>query len=336
LARGPASAGEFDVRVIATAEQKVAILAAMKAIALVHGPHKVTDIDRNSVAAAATIMLDLAPPDFDALAPLPSAKLVTVLPPASDVASEAVRLATVMALVDGVVDDGKLAAVVRLAHTLDVGEPYVRDLAAAARGQMRKAMAHMVRENMESFTGQPWSGDVTDDVAAWMLPYRGDRADPQLAARFEALGHLPAGTFGHHYFTHFRENGYAFPGEPDALNAGFAVPHDSAHVLAGYDTTPAGEILVSTFTAAMHPRHSMAAHVLPVIFSWHLGIKFNDVAKSAVGQMRPESFFEAWHRGANAGVDVFAQGWDFWSAASVDLEALRAQYAITPLVQEDS
>ncbi len=319
------------MRVTATNEQKTAILSAMKAIALTHGPEKVTGIDRNSVAAAATIMLDLAQPDFDALAPLPPAKLVSLVPPGSEVATEAVRLATVMALVDGVVDDGKLEAVVRLARTLDVDEGYVGDLAAAAHGHMRKAMAHMVRENMESFTGQPWSGDVTNDVAAWMLPYRGEGADPQLAARFEALGHLPAETFGHHYFVHFRDNGYAFPGEPDALNAGFAVPHDSAHVLAGYDTTPAGEILVSTFTAAMHPRHSMAAHVLPVIFSWHLGIKFNDVAKSAVGQMRPESFFEAWHRGANAGVDVFAQGWDFWAVAAVDLQALRAQYAIAPL-----
>jgi hypothetical protein len=319
------------MRLVATTEQKTAILAAMKAIALTHGPEKLTDIDRNSVAAAATIMLDLAPPDFDALAPFPPAKLVSLVPPGSAIASEAVRLATVMALVDGVVDDGKLEAVVRLARVLSVSEDYVGDLAAAARGHMRKAMAHMVRENMESFTGQPWSRDVTDDVAAWMLPYRGVGADPQLAARFEALGRLPANTFGRHYFAHFRDNGYAFPGEPDALNAGFAVPHDSAHVLAGYDTTPAGEILVSTFTAAMHPRHSMAAHVLPVIFSWHLGIKFNDVAKSAIGQMRPESFFVAWQRGANASVDVFAQGWDFWAATAVDLDELRARYAIAPL-----
>lgn len=319
------------MRIAATSDQKTALLSTLKAIAATHGAASVTDIDRNAVAAAATIMLDAAQPDFDALPALSPMALAAIVPPGSEIASEAVRLATVMALVDGVLDPAKLEAVVRLAGLLRVHEGYVHDLADAARGHMRKAMAHMVRENMESFTGEPWSGDVTDDVAAWILPYRGAGADPALAARFHALEHLPATTFGHHYFTHFRENGYAFPGEEDALNAGFAVPHDSAHVLAGYDTTPAGEILVSTFTAAMHPRHSMAAHVLPVIFSWHLNIKFNDVAKSAVGQMHPASFFEAWQRGANASVDVFAPGWDFWDAAPVDLEALRTRYGIAPL-----
>lgn len=316
------------MRVTATTEQKTAILAAMKAIAAVHGT--TTPIDRNTVAAAATIMLDMPQPDFEGLPRLTIAQFATLLGPSPEAAAEAVRLATVMALVDGVLDPAKLEAVVALARALDVHEGYVADLTDAARGHMRHAMAHMVRENMESFTGQPWSGDVTDDVTAWMLPYRGDGADPALAARFEALAELPQNTFGHHYFGHFQENGYAFPGAPDALNAAFAVPHDSAHVIAGYDTTPAGEILVSTFTAAMHPRHSMAAHVLPVIFSWHLNIKFNDVAKSAVGQLQPAPFFEAWRRGAGAGVDLFGGTWDFWAAAPLDLDSFRRQIGIPP------
>ena len=319
------------MRIAATDVQKEAVLATMKSVAATHGEDAVTEVDRTAVAAAATIILGCPQPDFAALPDISPAKLVALLPPASEIASEALRLATVMALVDGVIDAGKLQAVVRLARTLDVGEHYVGDLAAAARGHMRKAMAHMVRENMESFTGQPWSGDVTDDVTAWMLPYRGSGADAALAARFEALGRLPPTTFGHHFFMHFKENGYAFPGAADALNAGFAVPHDSAHVLAGYDTTPSGEILVSTFTAAMHPRHSMAAHVLPVIFSWHLNIKFNDVAKSAVGGMRPDTFFAAWQRGADANLDIFAAGWDFWAAAPTDLAALRERCGIAGL-----
>jgi hypothetical protein len=29
------------------------------------------------------------------------------------------------------------------------------------------------------------------------LPYRGDHADPALAARYRALGSMPAGTLGH-------------------------------------------------------------------------------------------------------------------------------------------
>jgi ubiquinone biosynthesis protein Coq4 len=147
-------------------------------------------------------------------------------------------------------------------------------------------------------------------VFAWLLPYRA-APDTALATRFAGLGALPATSFGHAFLDHFAMSGYDLPGSPDALNAAFSVPHDSAHVLAGYDTSPGGEILVSTFTAAMHPRNAMAAHVLPVILSWHLGIKFNDVAKSATGTLDPAGFFDAWRRGHAVNTDLFGRDWDF-------------------------
>ena len=100
--------------------------------------------------------------------------------------------------------------------------------------------------------------------------------------------------FGRAFWTHYRSNGYPFPGEPEGLNERFATPHDSTHVLSGYDTTPRGEVLVSTFTAAMHRREPMSGHILPVIFSWHLGIQLNAVAKHATGALDPEAFWLAW------------------------------------------
>ena len=319
------------MRVTATSEQKTVILGILKGIATTHGPGVATEVDRTTIAAAATIMLDAPQPDYETLRSPTAAEVAAVLTPGSEVASEAVRLATVMALVDGVLDALKLEAVVGLAAALDIHEDYVADLAEAAHGHLKEAMAHMVRENMESVTGKPWTGDTTNDVGAWALPYRGEDANPALAARFLALEHLPETTFGHRFFTHFRENGYNFPGEPNGLNAEFSVPHDSAHVLAGYDTKPAGEILTSTFTASMHPRNAMAAHVLPVIFSWHLNIKFNDVAKSAIGGLHPAPFFDAWQRGAAINVDLFAPGWDCWAAAPFDLDELPRRYAIPPI-----
>jgi len=122
---------------------------------------------------------------------------------------------------------------------------------------------------MESITGRPWS---SGDASKWLLPYQGT-PDFALAKRFEALGVLAPQTFGHTFWAHFKENAYAFPGEPQALNAAFSVPHDSVHVLTGYDTKPRGELLASTFTAAMHRKYPMAGHILPVIFSWHLKVR---------------------------------------------------------------
>jgi hypothetical protein len=179
---------------------------------------------------------------------------------------------------------------------------------------------------MESVTGRPWPGG---DVNRWLLPYR-DAPDPALAARFAGLEQLPPDRFGHAFWRHFRANRYAFPGEPAGLNAAFSVPHDSVHVLTGYDTRAHGEILTSTFTAAMHPSWPMAGHVLPVLLSWHVGQRINDVAGDASGALDPTEFWRAWAAGAAAGMDTFAPGWDFWSHAEMPLGILRQRCALPP------
>lgn len=102
-------------------------------------------------------------------------------------------------------------------------------------------------------------------------------------------------------------------------------------MFSGYSTSQAGEICVSTFIGAMHPNHPMAAEVLPVLYSWHLGIRLNDVAGSYKGAYEPRHFWTAWDRGAATTVDVVDDGWDFWAATEVPLETLRADYGVPPV-----
>ncbi|MBN8916932.1 MAG: hypothetical protein J0I31_15155 [Rhizobiales bacterium] len=315
------------MRINLDADQQDAALGAMLWVSQAKGAAAVTPADRHTIAAAAEVVFG-RPPGGSLPGPVDPAGLAARLP--GPAAAEAMRLITVVALVDGSIDAARIDRLVACAQATGLGgADYVRDLAEAAHGHLHAALGCMIRANMESVTGRPWSGNVTSDVAAYLLPYN-DKPDPALAARFHALEHLPPESFGNHFFHHFRDNGYAFPGEPNGLSAVFCVPHDSCHVLAGYDTTPPGEILVSTFTAAMHPKNSMAAHVLPVIVSWHLGIKLNDVAASATGALKPGAFFEAWERGAGMNTDLFKPGWDFFAVVSEDIEALRARYAIVP------
>jgi hypothetical protein len=234
-----------------------------------------------------------------------------------------------MALVDGVLDNDKITTVLDYAKALDIhDEAYLTELAEAAQGHLRWALMDMTRRNMESITGKPW---LTDDAMPWLLPYKGTGADPALAARYHALGQLPDGSFGRTFWNFYQANGYSFPGEESALNEAFATPHDSVHIVTGCDTSPHGELLVSTFTAAMHPKWPMAGHILPVIFSWHLGIKINDVAKSAVGGFDPERFWLAWARGTEIDVDLFGPDWDFWAWADESLAELRRRHRVRPL-----
>ncbi|HJZ34710.1 MAG TPA: hypothetical protein VJ204_00445 [Solirubrobacterales bacterium] len=102
-------------------------------------------------------------------------------------------------------------------------------------------------------------------------------------------------------------------------------------MLSGYSTKEGGEICVSTFIGAMHPDHPIAAEVLPVIFSWHLGVKLNDIANSTTGTFEPRHFWTAWERGAATTTDVVADDWDFWAATTVPLTELRAAYGVPPV-----
>lgn len=315
------------MQITATADEATAILAAMLDVAAT-GRGVPSGADRAAIASAAHWIFALAgAPALDALPAIDPSRLARAVIRVP-LRVEAARFLVVMAFVDGTVDAEKIARVVAYADALGVHGSAIDEIAAAARGGLAWALAHMVRDNMASITGRSWRED--QDVAAWLQPYRGAGADPALAARYRALAALPPGSFGRAFLEHFERNGYAVPGEPAAINERFGTPHDATHVLAGYDTSPRGEILVSTFTAAMHPVHPLSGHLLPVLFTWHLGVQLNPVATSARGALDPSELFRAWARGGRAAVDTFAPSWDFWSAAERPLDELRRVWQIEP------
>ncbi|TAJ10050.1 MAG: hypothetical protein EPO61_04870 [Nitrospirae bacterium] len=312
-----------------TVEQAGAILRAMGQVVTAGNRQPLTDAGRRSIQATARHLFRLADaPDADALSPITPPDLGSVLsePPSRTMAA---RFLAVTALVDGTLDAGKVALALDYAAALGSQEDYLRQLEAAISGRLSWALADMTRQNIKSLWDQPWRDE--NDVMALILPYQEGRADPALAARHEALGRLPEGSFGRAYWGIYKANGYAFPGDPRGVNAAFARPHDSTHVLSGYDTSPQGEILVSTFTAGMHPKLPMEGHILPVIFSWHLGIEINKFAGSARGAMDPEKFWVAWARGSDTRVDLFEPDWDFWAVAEEPVASLRQRYCVPPL-----
>lgn len=311
--------------------QSDAILGAMRAIALAHGDDGVAPIDRQTIAACAQIVLGRDPGDADTVAPRDPQQLADALLSHED-AQQAVRLLAVMSLVGGRIDAEKTALVQQFADALGSDEDYLRILAETAAGEVAQAAACIVRKNAESFPHLETAG-IDRDAIAPFLPYR-EAPDPELEARYATLGELPPSTFGRAFHAHFVSHGFAFPGNPGGLAEGFTTPHDSSHVLSGYSTSQLGELCVSTFIGAMHPDHPMAAEVLPVLFSWHLGIHLNDIAGAATGYFEPRRFWTAWDRGAAMSTDIVAAEWDFWSATEVDLEELRAAYDLPPVAQE--
>jgi tellurite resistance protein len=310
-----------------TDSESDAILGAMRQVALAGG-HALTHADTTSILAAAHYLLrrrDIS--DIGTLAAVEPGDLVAALKGQPELAQEAVKYLAVMALIDGTLDKAKLAHVLDYARALDVEADYLTDLVEAASGHLAWTIADMTRKNFDSVISRSSEGL---DPVAWIAPYGGANADPALVARYEALGKLPQGTFGKALWDFDKTNGYPFPGDPQALNAAFGTPHDCTHVISGYDTSARGEILVSTFTAAMHPTNPMSGHILPVIFNGHLGVKFNDVARYTTGGLDPDEFWHAWARGADMSVDIFASEWNVWEWVDKDLEEVRRTFNVTP------
>jgi hypothetical protein len=303
------------------------MLRAMHHVATLGSRNCLTDAGYQALVSALRVAFHLPDVTVEELPVITSRELALALADETQ-AMWAIRFLTVMALVDGVLDKGKIALVLEFAAGLDVRETYLRQLSEAIEGHLPWVLADMTRQNIRSLWDQPWREE--DDVMTLFLPYSGDQADPPMAARHEALGSLPMGTLGRGYWEIYKKNGYAVPGDPQGVNVAFARPHDSTHVMSGYDTTPQGEILVSTFTAGMHPKLPMKGHILPVIFSWHLGIELNKLAGSFKGALDPEQFWVAWIRGAQMKIDLFSPDWDFWAHVEEPIEQLRQRYHVLP------
>lgn len=304
-----------------------AILGAMRQVALAGG-HALTCADTTSLLAAGRYLLRR--PDLTDIGTLPAVDpndLVATLKGAGALRQEAVKYLAIMALVDGSLDHAKLGCVLAYARALDVEADYLTDLVEAASGHLAWATADMWRKNFDSVLSRPSAGL---DPNKWIRPYDGANADPALAARYEALGTLPPNTFGKALWDFDKANGYPFPGDPQALNAAFGTPHDSTHVISGYDTSARGELLVSTFTAGMHPINPMSGHILPVIFFFHFGEQLNDVGHAGKGGLDPDEFWHAWARGRDMTVDIFKPGWDVWEWVERDLDELRRAWNVTP------
>ena len=313
------------MKVEASSGEVEAITGAMASVASRHGEVALTDTDRETITAAGHFFFGLSEHlETDALPDIPPAELASAVS-AQDLRHRAVCFLAVMPFVDGVVDKDKVAIVETYAAGLGISDDFLKDMHEAALGHLRWAGMDMVRHNMLSITHRMWD---EADVMPWLLPYQGEANDPKLAQRFHDLEGMPAGTLGHGFWYQYTSHGFAFPGEENALNAIFAVPHDTTHLLSDYNTTYAGEILVSTFTAGMHPHEPMSGHILPVLFSWHLGIELIEAAGSYKGALDPVQFWEAWARGQQMTTDVFAPEWDFWANIHRPIDELKTDYGV--------
>ena len=100
------------------------------------------------------------------------------------------------------------------------------------------------------------------------------------------------------------------------------------HVLAGYPTTPVGEMCVLAFDGAMMEEDG-GKMLIAAVAEWQIGfqISADPVWKN---QFKPEIILRAYERGGEATTNYLVEGFDFLPWIDKKLKDVRAEFGIAP------
>jgi hypothetical protein len=313
-----------------TAAEGAAGLRAMAMVARDAGG--IRDAARSLIAGAQRHLLGDEKP-IDRLAEITPAELAAAIP-RPEIREQLVGGMVVVSLCQGAPPPQQVERVESFAAALGVDGPQLRAIRRLADHDVLLYKLCVIRNGQvpdmikDLFHARGIAG-----AARGLLGLRGLVSEPDLAKRFQAWERLPADTLGAHVYHHYRDHGFAFPGEPHGFPE-TGMYHDFTHVLAGYDITPAGETLVSAFIAGYResrPDHGLFTALFGLsIFS--TGVDVTPIGVGAkvgtVGTIA-DRFFEAIERGSKVPTDL-SDAWDFWEWVELPLAEARTRLGIPP------
>jgi hypothetical protein len=269
--------------------------------------------------------------DLDGLVPIAPAELAAGIK-TPGLADQTIQAMLIGLLADGEPDPACEARVTAFADALGVDAPALRTVRLLCEHHMLLFRLDFLRRShfKDMFVDQFRHHGGLTGLAKGVLGMRGLYRDPELAARYDALGKLPSDTLGYAYFRHIRDNGFGFPGEPNSLPEG-AVYHDMTHVLAGYGITPAGETCVGGFTAGYKKTNPFFVLLVPAL-TFSAGINVTPSPQPTLTGILAEPgvaahFIEANERGLRVNTDLSAN-WDYWPLMELPLAEARARLDI--------
>jgi hypothetical protein len=280
-------------------------------------------------AVARALHLDV---ELDALAPVTAVEAAAAI--VDPVHRERLLQAMLItALIDGGVTDAEAAVVDDFARVLQVEEPRVRNLHHLLDGHLRWMQFDLMRRSpmVTDVIAHEWrergARGVWKNIAP-LMPGRFLAQDDALAARYLALGELPADTFGRHYFEHMKARGFTFPGQKGGFPEGFA-KHDFCHVLGDYDTDPAGECEVVAFIAGFL-QHDPFGYLFMIFVHCHLDVVVFEGDPTGHFAFDAERVLRALQRGMGVKHDLYDVDFDWWPLLPLPLEEVRARLGVGP------
>jgi hypothetical protein len=165
------------------------------------------------------------------------------------------------------------ARVEEYAAALGVQEDMLRVTHQIARGSLGLALVDFQRSGyFEQMLEQP--PDHLHVRHALADAWEGCVDDPELAARWAALGDLEEGTLGHGVWKFYRARGFSFPGSPGSAPVTLA-QHDWMHVLCDFGSTVECEIEVFGFISRANDNPAGFSLLAMVLGLFETGYLFN-------------------------------------------------------------
>jgi hypothetical protein len=159
-------------------------------------------------------------------------------------------------------------------------------------------------------------------------------ADPELAARWEALERRPEGSLGRRVTQFYRARGFAYPGRPGSAPPLLA-QHDWVHVLADYGTTVESELEVFAFIARANDdlrAFSLLAMVVSLFETGYLRAGAG-LFESSTGHLSRAGMAtrvaDAMRRGALCTGSIDFLRTDWFELADLDLDAARGHFGVS-------
>ena len=277
--------------------------------------------------------------DLDTLAPINTEDLVSIGMDGAQ-ARQLIRLMVVVSVAEGAPSEEQVRLMSTLASGLGVEEPAVSVVGHLAKGRIIRfkfAFARHAHIRIYMRNTRKLHGGIVPAMRA-ALRFRGVLPeDAELAARFHAFGDFPEETLGYHFYRHCQDADLPFSGEKGGFPMG-ALYHDFTHVLAGYDTSPEGEMKAAAFQAGFTTDPDDFFTVLFALIIHTAGINLTPfdmpVLLGRIGQDQLAlEVLHALERGAATKVDL-GRDWNFWEDVDVPIDAVRERLGISPLQPE--
>ena len=272
------------------------------------------------------------PVDLERVQPVAPEAVAAALPDPEQ-RRELIELMVLLEMVCRPIPERLQASVERWAVALDVDDRALLLARDLTRGAQALATADFYRLN--------WIGEGDDQqdprfqallhqygTAAYALTLEPDLSEQQ---RWVALEHCAAGSLGRGLWDFYQQRGFRLPGEVGAANAALA-HHDWVHLVAGYDTTPIGELEVTGFMAAASRAPGAMLGFLGAVSIYETGLLQSVVLQQAYPQTLEDPtnrarLAEAIRRGSVCSVDPLLEV-DYFALANQPLAAVRAAWGL--------